>query len=200
MNDEQQSTIDPKSTEMQPTIAPPTVAAPYLKPQSSWPTVVGAIGIVYASLGFLGSACGLITIAFLPKITEWMQSMGMPASIIEDMEDSMPSLAWTVIGSILGIAIILMLFIGSIKLLKRYSSGAKLCKLWAWISIPWVLASTAINFSIQTQAAQSTPFASQISAAIGMGFGLIFALALPIFMTIWFARGKIRQEVASWNE
>jgi hypothetical protein len=39
------------------------------------------------------------------------------------------------------------------------------------------------------------------AAAFGlMACGLIWGFALPVFMLIWFSRGKIKHEVAEWSE
>lgn len=201
MSDEQQGTSDPQlpqPPQTQPQIAPPTVAVPYQAPESSWPTVVGVIGIIYAGLGLLGNVCGVVVIAFAPQYIEWLQNMGMSDADAQEMESDLSINAWLVISGIFGFALVIMLLVGSIKLLKRSQKGAKLCKLWAWISIPWILIGSAISFAVQSPIPKSPTHVEQLIAVIGAAIGFIFVLVLPIFMTIWFARSKIKSDIASW--
>lgn len=200
MNDEQQSNIDPQEPPAMQPDSPPTIAAPLQAKKTSWPTVVGVIGIIYAGLGLLGNVCGVVVLAFAPQFIEWLQNMGMSDEDAEDMAASLSFSTWMVLGGLIGLALTIMLLLGSIKLYKRRQSGAKLCKLWAWITIPWVFISTTIGFVLQTSISESSTAAEQIGALIGAIAGTLFALILPIYLVIWLSRSKIKSEVASWSD
>lgn len=202
MNDEQQGATEPQSpqpTQMQPQVAPPTVAVPYQAPKSSWPTVVGVIGIIYAGMGLFSNMCGVVIISIAPQFIEWLQNMGMSDADAQEMKASLSITTWLVVGGLIGLAVVIMLLVGSIKLLKRKQSGAKLCKLWAWISIPWILISTFIGVAMQTSIQDSSAPAEQVGAIVGAIIGISFGLILPVFMVIWFARSKIKSEITSWS-
>ncbi|MGB2755113.1 MAG: hypothetical protein WBD75_04455 [Phycisphaerae bacterium] len=34
---------------------------------------------------------------------------------------------------------------------------------------------------------------------VGMCIGVVFSRAYPVFLLVWFLRGKIREEMASWR-
>ena len=202
MNDEQQGTTEPQSpqsSQTQPQISPPTIAVPYQAPKSSWPTIVGIIGIIYAGMGLISNVCGVVIISFAPQLIEWLQKMGMSDADAQEMKASLSINTWLVVGGLIGLAMVIMLLVGSIKLLKRKQSGAKLCKLWAWISIPWILISTTIGFAIQTSIQESSTPVEQVGAIIGAIIGTIFGFILPVYMVIWFARSKIKSEITSWS-
>ena len=179
---------------------PPTQAPPPLVRASVWPTVVGIIGIIYASLGLFGTFCGLAFLFILLSYADWLESFGIPEQEVQEMQASMSPVSWTVPASVVGLALASLLFVGAVRLLRRQASGARLCALWSWIIIPWTIIATVITlvFHFNTPVPSSGP-AQQIGAAIVTVIGTVIGLVLPVFMVIWFSRVTIKSQVAQWR-
>ena len=179
---------------------PPTQAPPPLVRASGWPGVVGIIGIIYASLGLFGTFCGLAYPFILPWYVDWWRSLGTPEQQVQEVEASMPPVGWTVFASLVGLALVILLFVGAVRLLRRQVSGAKLCALWSWTIIPWTIIATVITlvFHFNTPAPSGGP-GQQIGTGIVTVIGTVIGLVLPVFMVIWFARPTIKSQVAQWR-
>ena len=185
---------------------PPTEVAAYAVPErpSSWPIVVGIIAIVLAVLDLLGSCGGIVTPFFADAIKE-MAPAGQPTG----MEFMQQNMAWTVGQALLSMGAAVLLLVAAIGLMKRRAWAVQPCLVWAILKIVLVLIGVVTGYAIAQETfesvAQQTPGMPGMSsglfksfAVIGMCFGLVFGLALPVFMLIWFSRAKIKAEVAGW--
>ena len=182
-------------------LTPPTQAPPPPARARVWPTVVGVISIIYASMGLLGAFCGIAYPWILPWYVDLLRTLGVSEQEVQEMETSMPPVVWTVLASLVGLALVILLFVGAVRLLRRQASGARLCALWSWIIIPWTIIATVITLFIQLNApVPSSGPAQQIGAAIGSVIGLVVGLILPVFMAIWFSRPTIKAQVAQWPQ
>ncbi len=181
-------------------MAPPTQAPPPLERARVWPRVVGIIGIIYASLGLFGAFCGIAYPWILPWYVDFLRSVGVPEQEVQEMEASMPPIGWTVFASVVGLALVILLFVGAVRLLRRQASGAKLCALWSWMIIPWSIIATAITlvFHFNAPVPSSGP-GQQIGTAIMTVIGTVIGLVFPVFMVIWFLRPTIKSQVAQWR-
>ena len=181
-------------------LTPPTQAPPLPVQASVWPTVVGIISIIYASLGLFGTFCGLAFLFVLPSFADWLRGLGMPEEDVQALATSMPPVGWTVFSSLVGLAMIILLFVGALRLLRHRASGARLCALWSWMIIPWTIIATVITLVFQLNApVPSSDPGQQIGAAIGSVIGVVVGLVLPVFMVIWFSRPTIKSQVAQWR-
>jgi hypothetical protein len=95
-------------------------------------------------------------------------------------------------------------------LVRRRAVARTLCMSWAGIKIIFAIVNTIVSFMMQPGQIQSAP--PQGAAAITTSMqtmegpiviffqliNLAWALALPVFMLIWFNRTKIKDEVATW--
>ena len=179
---------------------PPTQAPPPLVRASVWPTVVGIIGIIYASLSLFGTFCGLAYPFILPLYVDWMRSVGVPEQDVQEWEISMPPIGWTVLAGVVGLALVILLFVGAVRLLRRQASGARLCALWSWIIIPWTIIATVITLVFHFNVpVPSGGQGEQIGTAILTVIGTVIGLVLPVFMVIWFSRATIKSQVAQWR-
>ncbi len=116
------------------------------------------------------------------------------------MQTAMPPVTWSVFASVVGLALVILLFVGALRLLRRQASGARLCALWSWIIIPWTIIATVITLVIQLNApAPSGGPGQQIGTAILTVIGTVIGLVLPVFMVIWFSRATIKSQVAQWR-
>ncbi len=181
-------------------LTPPTQAPPPPVRASVWPTVVGIIGIIYASLGLFGTCCGLTILFILPSYTDWLQRIGMSEQEVQEMQTSMSPVSWTVPASVVGVALTILLFVGALRLLRRQASGARLCALWSWMIIPWTIIATVITlvFHFNTPA-PSGGLGQQIGTAIVTVIGTVIGLVFPVFVVIWFLRPTIKSQVAQWR-
>ena len=179
---------------------PPTQAPPPLVRASVWPTVVGIIGIIYASLGLFGTFCGLAFLFILLSYADWLESFGIPEQEVQEMQASMSPVSWTVLASVVGLALVILLFVGAVRLLRRQASGARLCALWSWLTIPWTIIATVITLVLHFDApVPSGGQGEQIGTAIVTVIVALIELVLPVFMVIWFARATIKSQVAQWR-
>ncbi len=181
-------------------LTPPTQAPPPLVRANVWPTVVGIIGIIYASLGLFGTFCGLAFLFILPSSADWLQSFGMSEQEVQEMETSMSPVGWTVFASVVGLALVILLFVGAVKLLRRQASGARLCALWSWMIIPWTIIATVITlvFHFNAPVPSGGP-GQQVGTAILTVIGTVIGLVFAVFVVIWFSRPTIKSQVAQWR-
>ena len=179
---------------------PPTQAPPPLVRASVWPTVVGVIGIIYASLGLFGTFCGLAFLFILLSYADWLESFGISEQELQEMQASMSPVSWTVPASLAGLALAILLFVGAVRLLRRQASGARLCTLWSWMIIPWTIIATVITLVFHFNApAPSSGLGQQMGTAIVTVITAVIGLAFPVFMVIWFSRATIKSQVAQWR-
>lgn len=200
MNEGETYGCEAQGPERSASFTPPTQAPPPLVRASVWPTVVGIIGIIYASLGLFGTFCGLAFLFILPSYADWLQSFGMSEQEVQEMQTSMLPVSWTVFTSLVGLALVILLFVGAVRLLRRQASGARLCALWSWMIIPWTIIATVITLVIHLNApVPSGGLGQQIGAAIVTVIEAAIELVLPVFMVIWFSRATIKSQVAQWR-
>ena len=185
-----------------PSMTPPTDIGEPPDVPSRWPMVFGVIGIIIASFGLLGGCCGIGLASMWPAYVDWLSNFVADDKMIEAMRLMRPPLAWTVLSGILGLVIAVLLMIGSIRLIRRNASGVTVCKIWAWINIPWTLIAVPVSIMIQPQMPpdlQQGALGMQAGAVIGPCIGVVWGLAFPIVMLIWFARRAIKDDVRGWE-
>jgi hypothetical protein len=197
--------FDPNQ-QFQQRMAPPTDMGQFIIPPqpSSWPKVIGIIAIVLGSLATLGGLLG----AASSYITEWGLSM-MPAeartaAMTETIVRWRP---WLVATSLCSAAVAVLLIVAGARLVNRRPSAPGLCRNWAILKMIVVLFVAAVTYHVQREQFANVPPAGTRGMPAGMpammavfsaAFGVLWGWALPVFMLIWFARRKIKEEVAEW--
>jgi hypothetical protein len=186
----------------QPVTSPPSEMGDAPPRLSGWPTGIGVLGIIVASLGIVGGCCGVLS----PFTTQWfIDSMGanMPEEQVKAMKASQAPATYVIPASLLGTAFAVLLLVGSIKLIRRRASGVRLCQIWAWISIPWSVITFLVTAYFQMQVPDD-PNMGPVGKYIGLGmaacFVLVLGIGIPLFMLAWFSRPSIRDEIRSWAE
>lgn len=185
-----------------PSMTPPTDLGEPPDVPSRWPMVFGVIGIIIASFGLLGACCGMVMPLAWPAYVDLIAKFLPDEKIVEAMRHMRPPIAWTLLSSVLGLATAILLLTGSIKLIRRNASGVSMCKLWAWIIIPWTLIAIPVSMMIQPQMPpdlQRGGLNMQVGAGMGACFGVVWGLTFPIVMLIWFARRAVKDEVRGWE-
>lgn len=192
---------DPESTPLAPPIQPGTIAAPARL--SNWPSVVGTIAIVLGAGGILLN----VWTGLAPLLIRWFQPFMLPGQV-QAMNDW---LTWTLATTLVAAALAVLLFIGGIRLVRRSQSAPGILRVWAVLRMLGGLFATivaALAQQAQFQAIQSSssavalPMGSSLGHLmlfLGLAFGLAWAWAMPVFVLVWFARGKIKSDVAGWS-
>ncbi len=200
----------------QPDVRPPTVPTPalqqHLRRPSQWPTVIGVLAIIFGAFECLGGCVGIVSPWFMSVIVEALpqeQSLGIAAMVEWGR--------WMVASSLAGLGIGVLLLLGGVSVMQRRPRGRTMCLTWALLRIPVVVLGLVVGYLMQRDqlAAMQEMFASdpsvpaamsamfgrfmQAGVLVGSVIGLLWGWALPVFMFIWFSRGKIKTEVAAWS-
>jgi len=190
--------------------APPTDAGDIVRPrrESSWPTVIGILAIIFGSLAAVGGLCGL----FGPLFAGKMASM-VPEEASAGLEEAQVWSAWNVISQILAMGLGVLCLTTGIGLVQRRLWAIGTAKVWAGLKILFAIITTIVAYmslpqildEISQQTAQD-PNAPALpqgvlegATTIGLFAFLLWACALPVFMLIWFSRGKIKNEITEWS-
>ena len=117
---------------------PPADVGPLVAKRTRWPVIFGILGIIVASLGLMGGCCGLAYPFLWTPYANWVSSLdAVPEEAKQAVQAMKPPMLWSVASGLIGLSLGVTLLIGSIKLIGRRPKGVTLCKVWAWITIPW---------------------------------------------------------------
>ena len=181
--------------------------------KTTWPTVIGIIGIILASLNILGSIC---LVAFASNLFAGLLSENELANL-----PSTASPSTSIVTSIVDFVISIWLLFGSIRLIQRHGSSRGILSTWAIVAIIWTLASTAwvmieLN-QVSEQADEVAPVVdpsmsesdleqqemldsfNETSEQVGLVCGGIFSLAWPIIVLCFVNGQRRKQEMAAWS-
>ena len=123
-------------TMSKPNMTEGSMGEPPVKKRSTWPTVLGIIGCILASLGILSSTCSFFIPALLKTVTEQM-----PPEQQAQMMSEMPAGPFLYVTIFVSLILSLLLLIGSITLLKRKETCRSLLNGYAVASIVWFICS-----------------------------------------------------------
>jgi len=179
-------------------------------PRSRWPIVIGVIGIVLASLGLVCGCAGY----FGPAMAQWgvdMQAQsGQPVDpyAIANLQVQREMYVFTAILMTVGLIVAIIQLTGSIALVRRRASARMLMMAYAIAAIIMACVNTAYQFMLnaetqrllEEQGTQVPQAFVQVGLIIGLGFAIVLGFGWPIFLLVWFSRGKIRDEVEQWGE
>ncbi len=170
--------------------APPTKPGAFAPRRTVWPVVFGNLGIAWFGLGLLGY---LFVIG----------SLFLPGGSFSNYIGPLPWGAWDVFNQVVGLILYFVLIFGSILLLKRKPVGARLMFRWALFSTILIGVSMAISI---VRLAVGAPIPGvpagtgiDVFVVVGLLFGVIFGLSLPLTTLIWMTRRSVRDEIASWT-
>ena len=195
-----------------PPTQPATPATPPNGPssRSNWPTALGVIGIVLGGLGVLGGLMGVVSNLLFEDSLESLLSGTAPGqeALNAAFEITTQWRGWTIGFALLGMAVAALLLAGGVLLLRRRRASVRALRIWAGAKIVLVVANAVIGIVIQQAIfkvmLRTLPGAAPeafigIFGIVSVIFALLWGLALPVFMAIWFARQKIKNEVALWT-
>ena len=182
-----------------PQSAPPIVPTGEIgKARSSWPGIIGTLICVFAGLGILQRVFGTIAAATIHLLP-------LPP------EAQLPPGLWlfTLIVSIVGLPISFIHLIAGIQTIRRKPSA----RLWVIAFFVYVLVMLVPGVILQhmtmqhqatvaSQHGSAPPGYAGLMQAMGpvvLGITIVFTIAWPTFVLLWFSRRSIREELASWG-
>ena len=171
--------------------------------EARWPRVLGTLGIVIAVLIFIDKLDDLVMIPMLHSRSWWGGMLGQELG--DQIVGWMPSRAWLVASSVIGMGLGLLLFIASLRLRRGLNSGVSLSRTWAWLAIAWLIVETVrtstwmASHAGEIDAMGSTAVWMQY-ATVGIVITFAVLLAYPVFLLVWFARPQVQAVVADWPD
>jgi len=141
-------------------MTPPSegATAPPPRRPAVWPTVVGILGIVWASFGLLSNFCGFF-------MTEAVIKQLLPEEMQEQILSQLPPSELVMVSSIIGFILSLWLLWGSIKLLRRDSASRMILNGWSVLSIVFTIGITVWMFMLLPPADTSLHESSEAQAS-----------------------------------
>lgn len=202
--------IEPQDRSVGRPASPPTVPGPLGSvPQGpGWPMAVGVVCILFGA-GAALSAAWAIAMSYL----SFQMLEGTPGGAAAGAM-MLRWRTWTLVGSALAMALGGVLIAAGAGIIGRRPWASGLALIWAVLKMILVVVSGILgifmqqeNLAAYTAAGAATmpagmgPQASLMTAmAVGVAVvGLLWGLALPVFILVWFLRPKIKAEVAAWS-
>jgi hypothetical protein len=197
-----------------PAMTPPVHGGEMPAQPTSWPTVLGVILIIMASLGLLSNVCGGVFSVFAPQIMS-----AMPAEAADDptfkaqMDVTRRFMPFQLANAAILLALGVLLLMAGIGLARRRRASIKYARLWATGRILWAIPAAVATHYIMVESLKMMEQAAadsgqpmpagimgfmQMLGPVGAVINLVFWCAMPVFVLIWFARAKIKNEVATW--
>jgi len=182
--------------------------------KSGWPTPIGIIAIVFGGAAALASVIGIFTNSAMSGL---LSELGVDKDFMERhwaAATLMPILA-AVLGT--------LLLISGILLIMRRRVASSLMLVWAVAKIAFVIVQAPLNMAMQKEMmprmmeqqkkiieasskgsgqkieAPDMSGIMDVAAGVGAVVGVVWGMALPVFLLIWFSRRKIREDMASWG-
>ncbi len=173
---------------------------------AAWVSVIGIVVLVFGALATLGGLLGVVFVLLLGMLAGLKeQNPDMRAVGLDQMVEHRTLMF---VFACLTILLGLVQVAGAIKTLRRARVGATLMVSWAWAKIALVLISQVVSMplnaaSVEAQSASTGGmFPESLMSAImyaSVVFGVLWGVALPVFVLIWFRRASVRAEVDTWT-
>lgn len=181
-------------------LTPPTmpVSLPPVSRPSRWPMVIAVIAIGWSVLGISGNLWGMAA-----ELTMQTSTATQPVARPVHWE---PMKFVAALDYLVEVVLCVVLLIAAVGLLQRRPWSARLARLWAVLDLILMVVGTLVLYDYHRRqfvasianSGMSMDTAEVMFAAIYF-FGLLVCFVFPVFVLIWFSRGKIRHEVASWR-
>ena len=188
----------------------PIPNAPLL-PQTRWPVVIGVVCIVFGSIGVLSSPMQFLSPIFTKMSFQMYIQQG---TVTEEQVDDFIN-KWRGFQLIFGLAfgfVSICMLLGGIFLAKRKKKGARVLQIWSVLFILYALTvpfftsgmmtdQMALQMTAQSGDLDMEQFQTMmgIFVKVIMVVSVVFWIALPIFLLIWFKRSKIKNEMQTWD-
>lgn len=201
------TTEEPQPAAARP-LAPPTqVELPSRTmpaPAPSWPSVLGILTLV---LGVFGTLVGAFAVLSPLVMSFWARFV--PAEGRAGLAVAERWTTWTVASGGLAIALSLLLMVAGIGLLRRRRWACPLLQTWAVLRMMPAVGQVGVAYLVQreTLASMSQQMPASMPSQqyvhlftdLSLAVSLLWYWALPVFLLIWLARGRVRAHVAEWT-
>ncbi len=170
---------------------------------SNWPDIMGIIAIILGAIGIL-SKMGAIFYPLIRPVAVNVISRNVPPGTIESFLGFLPDTMVVMFSGLIEMALAILLLLGGWWLKNRRRLGIQVLKIWAWISIPWAILETGFANLMVRRLIPNLPHAGSWDwpvegfVHVGLFFGLMVSLAIPIFVLAWFGSRTIASEVSDW--
>ena len=115
--------------------------------RTTWPTVIGILGIIFGSLGVLSSLCGFFVGIFLKSMLASLSGEMSPEEMAQ-ITSAVPDGMYVVIASAIGVLLAILLLVGSISLVKRRASCRVMLNAYVALGVVWLIASFTWNITV----------------------------------------------------
>ena len=182
-------------------------SAPVADRPTRWPNVLGVISIVFGAGAILMSSFNFAS----PRFYAWLaerapQDAGMAAQAEVMAEHATGTMIMAAFTTLLAA----LLLFGGIGLLRRRHWGVLVCTTWAVSKIPFVLVGAYFGLIVAremmdkmgtlTPAGGPPPAFLDAMITVGIALAIVWGWAYPVFLLIWFSRGKIKAEYRDWAQ
>jgi hypothetical protein len=176
-----------------------TANEPSAEPTSRWPLTVGMIGAVIGVIMLVDQVDDLLGPVFWTA-EEWRRLVGQ--ELADFLVRTMPARGWMVAKNLAGMALGVLLVVGSLRLRRRRRSGVTLCRTWAGLAIAWLAVQVAwVTVWFSRHAAEIPglpPEGWQGTTLVAVVLALAVLLAWPVALLTQLARPRVREEVEGW--
>jgi len=184
---------------------PPNFGEPDLLGEArSWPKVIGIISIVWASLGLLCNSCTALSAVLTPVFMNMA-----PPQMQQQMQQQMASqnTLFNIVTGLLGVAMSVVLMYAGIQTMRYRWKGRMLHLVWAGLSVVLGIGGSIFGYGVMKQQVaaqlaqmQNDPNMAKMQPMIEtmayatFGCVVLFSLAYPLFILVWFGLIKKRPE------
>jgi hypothetical protein len=162
-------------------------------PPSRWPRVIGTIGVILGAIMCIDKLDDLLLIQFLRSEEKWSGMVG--PELAELIVRTIPPVSWMISSGLIGMALAILLIVGSIRLHRRRQSGVGLCRTWSWLAIAWVGVEMVRTFWwFRIHGGEVRRFASsgwEEAAYFSVAVAFVVLLAYPVFLLVWLWRHPV---------
>ena len=115
--------------------------------RTTWPTVIGILGIIFGSLGVLFSLCGFFVGIFLKSMLASLSGEMSPEEMAQ-ITAAIPDGMYVAVSSLISAILAVLLLIGSISLLKRRASCRLMLNTYVALGVVWLVTSFIWNITV----------------------------------------------------
>jgi hypothetical protein len=170
------------------------------KRPSRWPGVLGTIGIIIAVLTFWDELSELIRL-FTWGEEDWARMLG--AETARMVQEFAPPLGFAIASAVINIELAILLFVGSVLLIRRSRAGVSCFRVWSFLVLPWLAIQLVLVLTWMRDHLSGLLQPDWQVAEATIVFWTVVAFMViaifPVFLLVWLARPVIQAEYSRWD-